>query len=120
MSRVLPGVALVRASCLRCTSLFRRLDRGVEHDHFRQDDPEQETTLSILQKCTQLGCFDDLPDQVRAGYMHELGRRRQQISDFEEALEQVREDVWSGFSSDEQPVVENTVTEKAYDDGDEE
>lgn len=53
----------------------------------RRDDPDQaESTLSVLQKCVGLPCFAGLPDEVRAGYGHELGRRLLAISEFDEAL----------------------------------
>lgn len=53
----------------------------------RRDDPDQaESTLSVLHKCVGLACFEQLPEDVRAGYQHELGRRLLAISEFDEAL----------------------------------
>ncbi|MCA8940950.1 MAG: hypothetical protein KDB80_00195, partial [Planctomycetes bacterium] len=51
----------------------------------RVDEPEHETTLSILTKCVQLGCFERLPEDVRARYWRAHGRRTLEISDFENA-----------------------------------
>ncbi|MDA0375042.1 MAG: hypothetical protein O2865_14755 [Planctomycetota bacterium] len=58
--------------------LLTRLER-------RSDPDEAESTLTILQSCVKLPCFDGLPPVVRAGYWHELGRRLLHISAFEEA-----------------------------------
>lgn len=60
--------------------LLTRLER-------RSDPDEAESTLTILQSCVKLPCFDGLPAVVRAGYWHELGRRLLHISAFEEAAE---------------------------------
>jgi tetratricopeptide (TPR) repeat protein len=60
--------------------LLTRLER-------RSDPDESESTLTILQSCVSLPCFDGLPDVVRAGYWHELGRRLLHISAFVEAAE---------------------------------
>lgn len=60
--------------------LLTRLER-------RCDPDESESTLTILQSCVALPCFDGLPGVVRAGYWHELGRRLLHISAFDEAAE---------------------------------
>ncbi len=60
--------------------LLTRLER-------RSDPDEAESTLTILQSCVALPCFEGLPAVVRAGYWHELGRRLLGISAFDEALE---------------------------------
>lgn len=51
-----------------------------------KDEPEQETTLSILTKCIALRCFEDLPGDVRARYHRARGKRLLEISEFEDAL----------------------------------
>ena len=53
----------------------------------RVDQPDEESTLSILQKCVNLSCFSRLPDDVRARYLRALGRRTLEIAEFDDALE---------------------------------
>ena len=57
----------------------------------REDTPEGETTASILQRCVDLACFSRLPDDVRAGYLLQLGNRLLAVSEFGEALERYTE-----------------------------
>ncbi len=52
----------------------------------RVDQPDEETTLSILSKCVQLACFERLPADVRARYLRALGKRTLDISEFDTAI----------------------------------
>lgn len=57
--------------------LERRVDRG-----------DEESTLSILQKCVYLKSFSRLPTDIQARYLRALGQRLLAISEFHEALVQ--------------------------------
>ncbi len=57
--------------------LERRVDRG-----------DEESTLSILQKCVFLKSFSRLPTDIQARYLRALGQRLLAISEFKEALVQ--------------------------------
>lgn len=52
----------------------------------RRDEAElADNTLTILQRCVRLSCFDELPTEIRAGYLVELASRRLAASDFDAA-----------------------------------
>src|SRR5690606_15952998 len=79
-------LSTVSAEGSDCTALvdaaMADLLTRLEH---REDPDEDDSTLSVLQKCVGLECFGGLPESVQAGYLHELGRRRLLVSEFDEA-----------------------------------
>ncbi|MHC5062869.1 MAG: hypothetical protein ACYTG5_02710 [Planctomycetota bacterium] len=63
------------------SDLISRLERRV-------DKGDEESTLSILQKCVYLNSFSRLPTDIQARYLRALGQRLLKISEFQEALVQ--------------------------------
>ncbi len=63
------------------SDLISRLERRV-------DKGDEESTLSILQKCVHLNSFSRLPTDIQARYLRALGQRLLKISEFQAALEQ--------------------------------